>query len=493
MRRINLTILISITLTSLAGNLYGQQGFLKIYDLNNTINFSNHIIENHLGEFYICGSMLGSTYGALQLLKIDYSGTQVWSREYEWSIGSEAAYSILQKNDSTYLVYGGIYDSIEDGGDTYLLEINENGDTNWLKILDVEYNDKGLFMFQLDDSTIVLAGQYYNLQLTLAHTYLMQTDLEGNIKWVKYYPSTHDGDYPFNLDLCRDKGYIITGSSYNYAANEVKLYLLKIDSTGNKEWRKEYGMSNSQYFGYGLAEDSTYVITGYTKSNDQRDGYLVKVDKYGSVIWQKKYGNQAFNELFKYMVWLPNEGYVLAGGKSKNSTNSDSVTPIIWLQKVDLDGDVIWSRTYLYYNEWSHHYVEDLKQTKDGGYVMTGYTISNDPTNNNILVIKVDSMGCVFPGCAVGIRDLEYSDPVVEVYPNPGYDILNIALKDNTSHEEIFVSITNLEGKVCLDTIIPQGNTSTQVDVSNLPLGIYIITLQDSEGWKHSVKVVVGK
>jgi len=109
----------------------------------------------------------------------------------------------------------------------------------------------------------------------------------------KFQTKFGDGGYDVGYDVKQtyDKGYIITGSTSSFGKGNTDVYLLKIDSMGQKVYEKSFGGYNNES-GKSIIElpDSSIVIAGFTSSFGfgGYDIYLVKADKYGSLIWEKR-------------------------------------------------------------------------------------------------------------------------------------------------------------------------------------------------------------
>lgn len=89
----------------------------------------------------------------------------------------------------------------------------------------------------------------------------------------------------------------------------------------------------------------------------------------------------------------------------------------------------------------------------------------------------------------VGVNEnmLEKNDIKFHVYPNPGYDLLNVFLNFKESGT---LKITNIMGQIISSYNLNQvQNTHIQINVDNLPIGLYIITFTSSEE-NESIKFI---
>ena len=119
---------------------------------------------------------------------------------------------------------------------------------------------------------------------------------------------------------------------------------------------------------------------------------------------------------------------------------------------------------------------------------MSGYTLDRaagaTPPRQRAWFIKVDSEGCLIPGC--GLVDTASPDkegPVLLIYPNPADQYLNIYLGDNGGQEWTFL-VFDGAGRQFGRYEAPLGQTTYMVPVGNYPSGSYYLQVVDKQGRK---------
>lgn len=191
-----------------------------------------------------------------------------------------------------------------------------------------------------------------------------------------------------------DGNYIIVGTTESFGAKFSDGLVIKVDLSGNEIWKRIFDGNGTENFSdIVLTDDEGYLILGTTNpfgagnpfSAGKSDGWLVKLDKRGNKIWSRTYGGKK-NE-FIVSLEKANDGcYVLAGGtESYGSGKRD-----FYLIKVDATGNELWSRTF------GGNKIEganDVKQTKDGGYILVGSTKSFGVGDRDFFMIKTDAQG----------------------------------------------------------------------------------------------------
>ncbi len=195
-------------------------------------------------------------------------------------------------------------------------------------------------------------------------------------------------DYGYSVQQTYDKGYIVAGATTSFGAGNTDAYILKTDSTGNAKWQRTFGGINiDQARCIRQTNDTGYVIAGFTNSLGYGgyDMYVVKTNKSGDTTWTKTFGGSNWD--FAYSIAVTNDGgYAIAGGTySYGKGNED-----MYLVKLNANGDTVWTKTYGGINDDE---ARSVKQTSDGGYILTGFTKSLGDIDGDSYTIRTDPNG----------------------------------------------------------------------------------------------------
>lgn len=168
----------------------------------------------------------------------------------------------------------------------------------------------------------------------------------------------------------------------------------------------------------------------------------------------------------------------------------------------DINGLVNWDREFTYYDTIAatgSHQIWDVEPTSDGGMILTGSAehYGQIPLVN-LWVIKLDSMGCLVPGCnVVGVEELVTDlQAHLVVSPNPARDIVNMLLElpqGGTVQGQVQMNLLDAEGRSLAQQEVEQNLNQLRatLDVSTLPSGTYYLHLRDGKRWLAGSKVVV--
>ena len=158
------------------------------------------------------------------------------------------------------------------------------------------------------------------------------------------------------------------------------------------------------------------------------------------------------------------------------------------LTKTDAEGNLIWQRKY-YTRHDIDNYFFCMTPTSDAGFLMGGFAYRDGNNRQDAWAVKVDSLGCLEPGCAGSVAAPEPGATIgLAIRPNPTADWLTVA-----SPEAILLGLrlTDLTGRVVEDVQFfrQHGLREYHLSLAALPPGAYVLSVRTEKGWV-SEKVV---
>jgi hypothetical protein len=228
---------------------------------------------------------------------------------------------------------------------------------------------------------------------------------DGTIQWQKALGGTKD-DYANSIQQTKDGEYVVAGGS-NSSDGDVSgghgsfdYWVVKLAADGTIQWRKAIGGT-----GYDDARsiqqtrDGGYVVAGYSSSSDGDvsgghgvyDYWVVKLAADGTIPWRKALGGAGIDLAYSIQQ-TKDGGYVVAGTSlSSDGDVSDSHgNSDCWVVKLAPDGAIQWQKALGGTGSDSAH---SIQQTKDGGYVVAGYLDSSDGDAGGAWIVKLTPEG----------------------------------------------------------------------------------------------------
>ncbi|HYG50357.1 MAG TPA: hypothetical protein VD905_05610, partial [Flavobacteriales bacterium] len=165
------------------------------------------------------------------------------------------------------------------------------------------------------------------------------------------------------------------------------------------------------------SSDNTIVTAGwyYSGTTLTNDLLLTKQDMNGTVIWSRTYADAGGNNEMGIDLMQDAAGNYVVVGNINDGTSFGML-----LAKFDVNGNFLFSKKYTYGANAS---AEGIVQTPDGNYVIAGHT-SGGPTTSSILVIKTDQLGDTLWTKNISASGIgEYSHDIVNT-PDGGLAII---------------------------------------------------------------------
>jgi hypothetical protein len=385
------------------------------------------------------------------IIKVDSIGGFQW----QYCLGGtqyDYASEVIQTLDSGYLVVGGVESSdgnvsgFHGGEDFWVAKLNASGIYQWGKSLGGSGYEHANSCVQLPDSNFLIAG--------------------GSI--------STDGDVVGNHNGSEDS------------------WVVKLNKTGNILWNKCYGGSDIDYCSKILlsnSNDKSFFICGATFSNNydvsgnhgSNDFWICKIDSGGNIIWTKCYGG--LNPESAKSACVTSDGGLIITG---NCTFDDGMVSGThgggffdwWVAKIDSLGNFQWGKCL---GGTSDDEAQDVLESSDGGYVIAGYTLSNDGdvsgnhNNRDVWVVKLAS-----PTLSVTQNAHQLMDLIVRADKNRL--VVNFFSK---TPERLNAEVVDMYGRHVLSSLIncDEGINQFLIYIDEFYSGIYFLQLSNSNSF----------
>jgi hypothetical protein len=234
--------------------------------------------------------------------------------------------------------------------------------------------------------------------------------------WSRTYQGgLYDSWIPFSVIQTNDGGYAMAVFANAHHVDNVgyqghfttqyELYLIKLDASGNEQWRQTFVKSddpNSEFYYFSPSDSSCSTVQTTDGEYVMNSGlWLIKTSSQGQLLWIKSNWQDEESAYSSYdlhtMVRTSDGGFAMAGSTETPEGGRD-----FWLVKADSQGNKQWSQTYnsgTYTNSGETIPREDtatnIIQTRDGGYALTGQTTTYTSLTSTYesWLVKTDAQG----------------------------------------------------------------------------------------------------
>jgi PKD repeat protein len=335
------------------------------------------------------------------VVKLDRTGTILWQKCLGGSADDQAN-SIQQTADGGYIIAG--YTSSNNGdvtgnhgiSDYWVVKLTASGTMDWQRCLGGIFSDYAQSVQQTTDGGFIIAGSTASNDGNVDGNHgqfdywIVKLDSTGTLIWQKCLGGT-DYDMGINIQQTEDMGYIVAGGT---ASNNDDVtgnhgdwdyWIVKLNSTGTIVWQKCLGGTGTDYAkSIQQTADGGYLVVGYTISNNGNvdgnhgsyDYWVVKLDRTGTILWQKCLGGIS-TEQAQSIQQTADGGYIISGYTTSNNgdVTGNHGAADYWIIKLNNTGTILWQKCL---GGISTEQAQSIQQTADGGYIVAGVTLSND-------------------------------------------------------------------------------------------------------------------
>ncbi|MFC1474876.1 myxococcus cysteine-rich repeat containing protein [bacterium] len=343
------------------------------------------------GGYIVAGDT--SSYGAIindiWVIKIDSSGEKIWDKTFRRFRGNKA-YSIEQTTDGGFILAGTTEFPEAGEFDVWVMKLDSSGESQWNIQISKNINttDYAYSIQQTTDGGFIFAGSTELSDAGEPDIWVVKLDVDEseNSEWSETYGGT-SSDTAHSIQQTADNGYIVAGGTESYGAGRSDFWILKLDSSGEKQWDKTFGwISHDDAYSIQQTTDGGYIVAGYTDQQGlaHYQIWIIKLDSSGEKQWDKTFGGTSDNIAYSIQQ-TTDGGYIVAGDT------------YFWVMKLDSSGESQWDERF---GVTSYDEAYSIQQTTDGGYIVAGRTNSYGAGGSDFWILKLDSEGncnsCVF-------------------------------------------------------------------------------------------------
>ncbi len=416
------------------------------------------------------------------VVKLDKRGKIEWDKTLG-GMGDEFSHTIYESPNGDFTIGGSSNSNISGektensrgGQDYWLVKLDKKGRKIWDKTTGGDGDDYfAVFEVTNQDDFLIAGSSNSNLSGEKSEGcrsggfgpldyWVVKLDECGKVKWDKTVGGFND-DRIVNIIDNGDDHYVLGGSSWSFISGDKTqspvgsqdfwIVDLSIGRFGipTINWQKTIGGFADEFLkaeGAELTKDGGWIIggssasdVGFEKSGYNRgvvDYWVVKYDRFHNIEWEKTIGGNDYDELMT-IHQTSDGGYLLAGNSTSNQSGEKSEMSRggydIWVVKLDKNGIIQWDKSI---GGSGDEFVSSTFQTKDGGYLIGGYSSSNtsgEKSQNSkggydMWTIKLDRMGHVQWDKTIGGSDNEFGN-YLQSTEDGGYVSAGISLSNQS-------------------------------------------------------------
>jgi hypothetical protein len=370
-----------------------------------------------------------------------------------------------------YSEYGNDYCIAADGN--YMIAAQHSDGTNSIASL-MKVDALGSILWRKNFPDLV---RFFSITQTLDGGYalsgfsnfdmcILKTDSSGNVQWCKLFGLSNSTDYPLELIQNPNGEFFLVGQGTDDLTSDMHAFILKTDSTGTLIWDKiiTTGSFAPVYASHcSFTNDDGIIVTGSYTINSVVKLLMMKIDSSGNTMWTRCYGNNFFGQA---SFQTDDGGYISSGSGRSASINYGFV-----LIKTDSVGNLQWSKVYS--DALVSH---DLLIDPDGNFVLAGTYENTSDDSASIYLLKTDQQGDTIwtrfyeTNSQLGYRG-EYENSILQT-PDGGFLLGGQADINHSAYTDIYLLKTDADGNtgcnlvqrpITIESITPTFDTTVIV------------------------------
>jgi len=187
----------------------------------------------------------------------------------------DEAKSIQQTSEGGFIVAGNTNYDTTGSDDIWIIKLNESGIEEWNKTFGGTEFEQAERVQQTNDGGYIIIGETHSFDLDGGDIWIIKIDNNGNKEWDKTIGGKSE-DWGLDIQQTIDDGYIIAGHTKSYSDYHEDSWIIKTDNNGTEEWDRLLQWNDTVVYSIKQINDGNYVTAGY--------GYFEPGDSYGCLI-----------------------------------------------------------------------------------------------------------------------------------------------------------------------------------------------------------------
>lgn len=374
-----------------------------------------------------------------------------------------AGYNLIPASDGGYLMAGSTSGTPGiPNANVFVIKTTAGGDTSWTRSLGGALSDNGYFVAETGDKGYIVSGSTYSFGAGQSDGYLLKLSQDGTLQWSKAYGGALNDDM-ISVATVFGGGFMLLGSTSSFGSGGFDIYVIRTDNNGDTLWTKTIGNSlEDNGLSMQQTKDSCFIISGYTyNTGSSADIFLLKLDKRGTLLWSKLYGGGDMDG-YGFVKETRDGGYIITGVTYSFGATLDGD---LYLIRTDKNGNHIWSRQY---GGMGTDRGYDIQETAKGDFVVSGETYSYGAGHSDLYVLKTDKNGNLLWSKTYGGSSFDFGRSIA-LTPGNGYLVSGHALSfsPDNNYDVLLVKTDENGNSGCNETNAPTTVSATATQVNN--------------------------
>ena len=287
------------------------------------------------------------------------------------------------------------------------------------------------------------------------------------------------------------------------------IYISKYDSSGNIIWVKQAG-GNLWDYGNSIAtdkNDNVYVTGSFYESavfedttltsRGERDMFVLKLDSAGNRMWLKQLGSSG-KDLGRFLYTDNNDNFYLVGNfqetisigdTSLTSNSTYEFATNVFIAKFKITGEFVWAKKIGSY--WDM--VEGLTSDDNGNVYITGSVYYTTVYLDGIILPPVggaDFFLAKITENPVAVEETQ-DDALFKLFPNPSNGIVNIQVKMKKK-DDLILEIHSITGKLIFKKQLSNNGLEfmEELGLNDFPRGLYFVNIKGGDLFKTEKLII---